>query len=500
MGSNHLSITLPPDLPQLPDNWKWVALGELVDRNRGICYGIVQPGRNDSNGVPMVNTGDVYNGSVNKKISFKVARHLHKKFKRSTLRGGEVLITLVGANFGRVAIAPIEYKGFNCSRAVGVVPVKENAKFIMYALRSPVTKFLMDNWVNTTAQPTFNLKDVANLPIPMAPEIERNKICAIIDSIEGKIELNQQANQTLEQLSQIIFKFWFIDFEPVKAKDHIREFGGNSDQIEKAAQAIIAGAVNLEEILSGSNLTDIEEKIKTKFDAKLGFQTKEQKEELEKTAKLFPDRLVESELGLIPQGWESSTIGNEANIVGGGTPSTKNKDYWENGTINWTTPKDLSKLSDKILLKTNRKITKKGLSTISSGLLPVNTVLLSSRAPVGYLSLTKIPVAINQGYIAMKCEKNLPPEFVLEWTNSVMSEIKQRASGTTFAEISKKNFKLIPILIPSKDLILDVQVFMWASSKEANWASTSRTRNLDSSQSLSILAGWHPLNLYPNTI
>ena len=109
-------------------------------------------------------------------------------------------------------------------------------------------------------------------------------------------------------------------------------------------------------------------------------------------------------------------------------------------------------ITSKILIDTDRKITELGLKKISSGLLPVNTVLLSSRAPVGYLALAKIPLAVNQGYIAMVCDKNITPEFVINWCDSVMDEIKQRASGTTFLEISKKNFKLIKITLPPKTL------------------------------------------------
>ena len=106
-------------------------------------------------------------------------------------------------------------------------------------------------------------------------------------------------------------------------------------------------------------------------------------------------------------------------------------------------------------METSRKLTEASLAKISSGLLPVDTVLMSSRAPVGYLAIAKIPVAVNQGYIAMKCEGGLTPEYVLQWANSVMDDIKQRASGTTFAEISKKNFKIIPVVVPPKEIIFE---------------------------------------------
>jgi type I restriction enzyme S subunit len=102
-----------------------------------------------------------------------------------------------------------------------------------------------------------------------------------------------------------------------------------------------------------------------------------------------------------------------AEIVGGSTPSTKDESYWKGGEYCWSTPKDLSGNFEKILFETERKVTGKGLSTISSGLLPEGTVLMSSRAPVGYLAIAKVPVSINQGYIAMKCYNDSASIFVL---------------------------------------------------------------------------------------
>lgn len=153
----------------------------------------------------------------------------------------------------------------------------------------------------------------------------------------------------------------------------------------------------------------------------------------------------------LPEGWEMSTIGAEAKVVGGSTPSTKSTEFWNNGEFHWVTPKDFSSLQSKVLIGSSRKVTKAGLDQISSGLLPENTVLLSSRAPVGYLALTKIKTAINQGFIAMICHGRLSPEYVMLWADSIMDQIKQAASGTTFAEISKATFRPFPIIVPSAD-------------------------------------------------
>jgi type I restriction enzyme S subunit len=150
---------------------------------------------------------------------------------------------------------------------------------------------------------------------------------------------------------------------------------------------------------------------------------------------------------------EEKTIGDIVTIVGGSTPSTRNPEFWENGNINWATPKDLAPLQSPILLDTNSRITEMGLQKISSGLLPVGTVLLSSRAPIGYLAITQIPVAINQGFIAIKCTGEAPNYFILNWLKENMEEVIGRANGTTFLEINKANFRPMKINVPPPEKI-----------------------------------------------
>jgi len=150
----------------------------------------------------------------------------------------------------------------------------------------------------------------------------------------------------------------------------------------------------------------------------------------------------------LPKGWRESTIGEEVRVVGGSTPSTTKPEFWEGGKHHWATPKDLSNLNSPVLLETERKITDAGIQQISSGLLPVGTVLLSSRAPIGYLVISEIPVAVNQGFIALICDKTLPNYFVRLWLRNNMEAIEGRANGTTFMEISKTNFRPLPVIVP----------------------------------------------------
>ena len=308
-------------------------------------------------------------------------------------------------------------------------------EYVYYLARLPEFRdYAQSRMEGTSGRQRVSWQSLAEFEFDFPDKEDRKEIGRILKSIDDKIQVNNQLNQTLERIAQAIFKSWFVDFEPVRTKIAVLEAGGTAEQAELAAMSAISA----------------------KDEATLKQLQADQPEayaELEQTAALFPSAMEESELGEIPEGWEVSTIGEEVQISGGGTPSTKNPAYWENGATNWTTPKDLSNLTDKVLTDTERRITESGLEKISSGLLPVDTVLMSSRAPVGYLALAKIPVAINQGYIAMQCKKRLTPEFVLQWASSNMDEIKQRASGTTFAEISKKNFRPISVIVPPENIV-----------------------------------------------
>lgn len=172
---------------------------------------------------------------------------------------------------------------------------------------------------------------------------------------------------------------------------------------------------------------------------------------------LFKSWFVDATQSALPKGWRVSTIGEEVRVVGGSTPSTTKPEFWEGGTHHWATPKDLSDLNSPVLLETGRKISDAGIQQISSGLLPVGTVLLSSRAPIGYLVIAEVPVAINQGFIAMFCDGSLPNHYVRLWTKANMDAIEGRANGTTFMEISKGNFRSLPVIVPPKPMLDDFQ-------------------------------------------
>lgn len=150
--------------------------------------------------------------------------------------------------------------------------------------------------------------------------------------------------------------------------------------------------------------------------------------------------------------WEEVKIGELVSIKGGGTPSTKDPDLW-NGGVAWTSPRDLTGTNNIFLHQTGKTITEKGLAKISSGLLPVGTLLLSSRAPIGYIAFANVPLAINQGYIAFLPDAELSNSYTFFWLRQNMLRIKNVANGSTFMEISKTAFRNISALKPTVEAL-----------------------------------------------
>ncbi len=307
----------------IPVGWDCKRLSDCtLDGN--ISYGIVQPGSHDIHGVPVIRINNIKNDQLDLSDVLKVSPEIEKKYERTRLNGGEVLLTLVGST-GQSFVAPKELKGWNVPRAIAVIRPNEEvgANWINICLQSRETKHFLDVRANTTVQKTLNLKDVRDIPILIPPSKVKDFIERIALSISDKIELNRQTNQTLEQIAQAIFKSLFVDFEPVKAKMAAKQAGANAEQIEQAAICAISGK-------TPEQLTQLDP------------QTLQQ---LKATAALFPYALVDSELGEIPEGWSIGCIGNIANVKAGyafkgdsfindGNPVVKIKNITGNGGVN----------------------------------------------------------------------------------------------------------------------------------------------------------------------
>jgi len=141
-------------------------------------------------------------------------------------------------------------------------------------------------------------------------------------------------------------------------------------------------------------------------------------------------------------------VGAVAHIVGGGTPRTNDPSNYEGGDIPWITPADLSGYTEKYIARGSRNITEKGLSGSSARLMPAGTVLLSSRAPIGYVAIASQPVSTNQGFKSFVLPDGVDSSYLYHYLKRAKDLIVDLASGTTFLEISGTNATLVPLPLP----------------------------------------------------
>lgn len=150
--------------------------------------------------------------------------------------------------------------------------------------------------------------------------------------------------------------------------------------------------------------------------------------------------------------WKVMKLSEVATIVGGGTPSSSKSEYFENGNIPWITPKDLSGYNKRYISKGERNITELGLKNSSAKLLPKNTVLLTSRAPIGYVAIASNEISTNQGFKSLVLNNGHIPEFFYYLLKNNVHILESRATGSTFKEISGKILKDTELSIPTPDI------------------------------------------------
>jgi type I restriction enzyme, S subunit len=386
------------------NDWPAIPLGHLYDFGSGLS----KPRSEFGFGHGFLSFKDVFENYFVPDRLNQLVNSTAEEQQACSIHRGDVFLTRTSETMdelGMSSVALKDYEGATFNGFTKRLRPKPSAQIVpeyaAYYFRSP--KFRRDVTAMSTlsTRASLNNEMLRRLAIVLPPKSVQQSIGSILKALDDKIELNRRMNTTLEAMARALFQSWFVDFDPVRAK------------------------------LDGREPTGLDPA----------------------TAALFPSEFEDSELGPIPKGWTAKPVGNVVTCVGGSTPSTTEPKFWEGGIHCFATPKDLSRLDAPILIETDRRITDAGVTRISSGLLPAGTLLLSSRAPVGYLAIATIRVAVNQGFIAIKCNEQTSTYFMLNWCQSNMMEIESRASGTTFAEISKQNFRPIPFLLPPNQLM-----------------------------------------------
>ena len=536
--------------------------------------------RKASSGIPLITAKVVKGGRIKTPTEFIAKADYSSWMRRGIPRSGDVVVT-TEAPLGEVAQLTDQCVAL-AQRLIllrGKSGILDN-RFLKFLMQSDDVQDQLRARATGTTVLGIKQKELREIELALPPLPEQRAIAHILGTLDDKIELNRRMNETLEAMARALFKSWFVDFDPVRAKAALkrsslitpplrgsrqakgaspqgRRWGEikrrYSPQTLRKARTLRQARTDAEGLLwhflrnkqldgykfrrqqpIGPYIADFaclsrkllievdgsQDAERYSYDEKrdnllqekgyriLRFWNNEVFEHclgvleqvyealtsppphqpspvgsasaclscgrrqatpprggsdwsverarayLENMDKsvvdLFTDLLVDSELGPMPKGWGIKPLGAIVDVVGGTTPSTKVLEYWKGGTHCWATPKDLSNLSSPVLLDTDRKITDAGLEKIGSGLLPPGTVLLSSRAPIGYLAISEEPVAINQGFIAMPPKDGISNLYLLHWCTVFHEEIINHANGSTFLEISKGNFRRIPMVRPSE--------------------------------------------------
>lgn len=179
-------------------------LGTLVKRKIG--YGIVQPGQSINNGVPVIKVNNIISGLTSPSDLDTTSSENSEKYSRTQLVGGELIISVVGT-VGKTCIVPKSFAGCNLVRATALIDIREAwlARWVKYYIDSPMGQAYIEQNLNTTVQPTLNIKTLVEMPIPFFDVETMKKAIAVLQSIDEKIELNRQINDNLQQQAFALF-------------------------------------------------------------------------------------------------------------------------------------------------------------------------------------------------------------------------------------------------------------------------------------------------------
>ncbi|MCK8959514.1 restriction endonuclease subunit S, partial [Haemophilus influenzae] len=365
-------------------DWKECRLGDFIEfiiDNRG-----KNPPLSDS-GYELIETNMI--SSNNKYPDFdKVTKYVSEDtynnwFRKGHPKIGDILISTVG-NIGKVAIVN-EDKGCIAQNLIGLrVNEKIIAEYLYYFLIKKDTQDQLLALNIGSVQPSIKVPHLLNLEIKI-PELLKQKECIqVLSKLDDKIQLNTQINQTLEQIAQALFKSWFVDFDPVRAKVQALSDGLSLEQAELAAMQAISGKTPEE-------LTALSQTQPDRY------------AELAETAKAFPYEMVEVDGVEVPKGWEYKPADELFDIGIGKTPLRKETEWFSTNPddMQWISIKDMGN-SGVFITESSEFLTNQAVDKFNIRKIPENTVLLSFKLTIGRVSITTCETTTNEAIAHFK--------------------------------------------------------------------------------------------------
>lgn len=272
-------------------------------------------------------------------------------------------------------------------------------RFLYYALQSDAVRHDLHSRATGTTVEGIRQSELRRVQIPVPPVDAQRAIAYILGTLDDKVELNRRMNETLEASAWALFKSWFVDFEPVRAKSERRESG-------------------LPPFIDD----------------------------------LFPDSFGQSELSAIPLGWSLQPFSTTVEIFGGGTPATSIAKYW-GGDIPWFSVADAPAESDVWVVSTEKKITREGLDKSPTRLLPIGTTIITARGTVGRVALVGVPMALNQSCYGIVDQVGQYGYFAYFAVRNLVVSLQRHAHGSVFDTITRDTLAGVSVVVPPSSLI-----------------------------------------------
>jgi len=326
------------------------------------------------------------------------------------MKKGDILVAMTEQTdglLGSMAIVP-ESNRFLHNQRLGLVTALTNevdTEFIYHLFKTRSVREQLRLSASGSKVKHTSPDRIYDVQAPLPSRREQNAIANLLSTLDAKIELNHRINAELEGMAKLLYDYWFVQFD----------FPMSAAQAAAIAKPQLAGQPYQS---SGGKMTH------------------------------HPDLKRE-----IPEGWTVGSLNCLGEIMGGTTPSTKEIHYFTTEGTPWITPKDMSRnTQNKFISRGETDVTEAGIKSASLSILPAGTVLMSSRAPIGYTAIARNPVTTNQGFKSFVPSKGYSTEFIYYTLNHMMQVIEQNASGSTFKEVSGGTLKAIQTQLPEPNV------------------------------------------------
>jgi type I restriction enzyme S subunit len=371
----------------IPKGWKMTTLGEVADVNN-----LTIDKNYPFNEIEYIDVASVEERRLitTQKLKLENAPSRAKRI----VKDNSVLISTVRPNLKHYCYIKKSKPNLIASTGFAVINSKDGKSDPYYLYNLLTTKDFTDYLIKiadsqTSTYPAFNPSVIQNSKFEIPPLPEQRAIAAVLSSLDDKIELLREQNKTLEATAQTIFKEWFVRFNfPNENGEPYATAGG---------------------------------------------------------------KMIDSELGPIPEGWRVGRLGDEVDTILGGTPSTEKKEYWENGTVPWI---NSGKVNDFRIYKPTAYITEKALNESAAKLMPKGTVVIAiTGATLGQVSRLEIQSTGNQSVIGIIPNEKFSSAYLFYWMLENISKIINTATGGAQQHINKNDVNAFDFVIPTDGLL-----------------------------------------------